>query len=110
MSTKQHLPLNVHGVQIEITNPNKPLWPEPTITKADFLQKLIILSPYLLPYCKDRYLTTIRWPHGIQDEFFYQKNAPKPVPQYVSTAELGGIHYVNLNRLPTLLWLGNLAC
>ncbi|MFD7523282.1 non-homologous end-joining DNA ligase [Paenibacillus chitinolyticus] len=100
----------VEGQELTITNPEKPLWPEAGITKLDFLQKLIELSPYLLRYCRDRHLTTIRFPHGIHDKSFYQKNTPEPVPDFVNLAPLDGIRYVNLDSLPTLIWLGNLAC
>lgn len=110
MQMKEKLTLEVDGVSVEISNPDKPLWQHPTITKAEFLQKIILLSPYLLPYCENRYLTTIRWPHGIDGSFFYQKNAPKPLPNFVQTAKFRGVNYVNLNSLPTLVWLGNLAC
>ncbi|MFS0836646.1 DNA polymerase domain-containing protein [Paenibacillus sp. 1P03SA] len=102
--------ITVEGQELTITNPEKPLWPEAGITKLDFLQKLIELSPYLLRYCRDRHLTTIRFPHGIHDKSFYQKNTPEPVPDFVNLAPLDGIRYVNLDSLPTLIWLGNLAC
>lgn len=110
MADTERFTLEVDGIPLEITNPNKPLWQHPTVTKAQYLERLIMLSPYLLPYCKNRYLTTIRYPHGAAGEFFYQKNAPKPTPQFVHTAELNGIRYVNLDQLATLIWLGNLAC
>ncbi|MEO3945564.1 non-homologous end-joining DNA ligase [Gorillibacterium sp. CAU 1737] len=100
----------VDGQELVITNPSKPLWPELGITKLEYLQHLMELSPFLLAHCQDRYLTTIRYPHGIHDKSFYQKNAPEPVPSFVRTAELNGIRYVVLDSLPTLLWLGNLAC
>ncbi|MUT67639.1 non-homologous end-joining DNA ligase [Paenibacillus sp. NEAU-GSW1] len=102
--------LSVHGEQITVTNPAKPLWPEDGITKLIYLEKLALLSPYLIKHCKNRYLTTIRYPHGIGDKSFYQKNCPTPKPDFVHTAEHGGIHYVHLDSLPALLWLGNLAC
>ncbi|MFC4776129.1 non-homologous end-joining DNA ligase [Paenibacillus sp. GCM10023252] len=100
----------VHGEHVKITNPDKLLWPDVGITKLIFLEKLILLSPYLIHHCSDRYLTTIRYPDGIAGKSFYQKNCPSPKADYVHTAEQGGIHYVQLNDLPTLLWLGNLAC
>ncbi|GAB7054297.1 MULTISPECIES: non-homologous end-joining DNA ligase [unclassified Paenibacillus] len=102
--------LRVDGHELTITNPDKPLWPEKGITKAMYLEKLAQLSPYLLTYCKNRYLTTIRFPHGWNDKSFYQKNAPEPTPDFVKTAVLESINYVHLDSLPTLLWLGNLAC
>lgn len=100
----------IDGHELTITNPDKPLWPDIGLTKLQFLERLILISPYLLTYCRNRYLTTIRWPHGIQDKSFYQKNAPEPIPDFVRTAELGGIRYVVADNLPTLIWLGNLAC
>jgi len=102
--------IQVEGETLTITHPDKPLWPEVGITKAAYLQKLVELSPYLLKYCRNRLLTTIRFPHGAGDEFFYQKNAPKPIPSFVRTAVQGDILYVNLDSLPTLMWLGNLLC
>ena len=55
----------VEGNELTITNPNKPLWPEIGITKADYLTKLSELSPYLLRYCRNRHLTTIRFPQWV---------------------------------------------
>lgn len=99
----------VEGNELMITNPDKPLWPEMGITKLMYLQKLAALSPYLIRYCRNRYLTVIRYPHGIHDKSFYQKNAPEPTPDFVKTAVSGNIRYVHLDSLPTLVWLGNLA-
>jgi bifunctional non-homologous end joining protein LigD len=101
--------ITIEGREIPITNPDKPLWPDMGITKAMYLQKLAAIAPFLLHYCRNRLLTTIRYPHGVPGEFFYQKNAPEPLPDYVKTAEQDGIHYILLNGLPELLWLGNLA-
>ncbi|KKO51027.1 non-homologous end-joining DNA ligase [Paenibacillus sp. DMB20] len=101
--------LTIEGQEIQITNPDKPLWPEAGITKAMYLQKLTALSPFLLRYTRNRLLTTIRYPHGVPGEFFYQKNAPEPLPPFVRTAVHENINYVLLNGLPELLWLGNLA-
>ncbi|WP_433943052.1 non-homologous end-joining DNA ligase [Paenibacillus sp. SN-8-1] len=99
----------VEGHELELSHPDKMLWPELGIHKALYLQKLILLAPYLLPYCRNRYLTTIRYPNGVGGKFFYQKNAPKPLPDFVHTATRDGVDYINLDSLPTLLWLGNLA-
>lgn len=109
MAAKDKGTIVVDGHELTITNPEKPLWPEAGITKLVYLQKLIALSPWLIRHCRDRYLTVIRWPHGIHDKSFYQKNAPDPRPAFVSTAESGGIRYIRLDNLATLLWLGNLA-
>lgn len=99
----------IEGVELTVTNPDKLLWPEAGITKAMYLQKLAALAPYLLTYTRNRLLTTIRYPHGAGGTFFYQKNAPEPVPEFVHTHDHEGIRYIIMNELPELLWLGNLA-
>ena len=58
---------------VEITHPMKPIWPEIEYTKDDYLYYLQKVSPYLLPFLKDRLLTVIRYPHGVtvrSNDFF----------------------------------------
>ncbi len=100
----------MEGHEITVSNPDKVLWPEKSITKVMYLEKLLELAPYLLKYTSNRYLTTIRFPNGIHAKSFYQKNCPEPIPTFVRTAEMDNIRYVVLDSIPTLLWLGNLAC
>lgn len=80
--------ITINGMELTVTNPDKLLWPEAGVTKAVYLQKLAALAPYLLTYTRNRLLTTIRYPHGAGGEFFYQKNAPEPVPEF----EIGRAH------------------
>ncbi|MFS0723885.1 non-homologous end-joining DNA ligase [Paenibacillus sp. 1P07SE] len=101
--------LMIDGHELVISNPDKLLWPESGISKLIYLQRLGELAPYLIKHCRNRYLTTIRYPHGIDGKSFYQKNCPQPQPPFVNLAVQSGIHYVHLDSLPTLLWLGNLA-
>ncbi|MDI4646023.1 DNA polymerase domain-containing protein [Cohnella hashimotonis] len=109
MSASDVYSIEVEGCEIKVTNPDKPMWPEAGINKALYLQKLVALAPYLLPYCKDRYMTAIRYPDGAGGKAFYQKNAPEPLPPYVRTAVRDQVRYVVADTLPTLLWMGNLA-
>jgi bifunctional non-homologous end joining protein LigD len=80
------------------------------ISKLDYVQLIADLSPYLLPHCMDRFLTTIRYPQGIGGNSFFQKNCPNPTPPFVRTEGNGQIKYVVLDSLPTLIWLCNLYC
>ena len=92
---------------IEITHPDKPLWEEPPIQKVDYIHYLREISPYMLPFLKNRLLTVIRYPHGMFGEAFYQKNVPDYAPDFVETASSEGIEYIVCNNMKTLLWLGN---
>ncbi|WP_174733038.1 DNA ligase D [Mesobacillus harenae] len=93
---------------IQITHPDKPLWGEPLIQKMDYINYLRDISPYMLPFLKDRVLTVIRYPHGVVGgEAFYQKNRPDYAPDFVQTHVEEGIDYIVCNNLKTFLWLGN---
>lgn len=99
----------LEGKELHITNPDKPLWPEAGITKLHYLQYLIEVAPYLLPYTENRLLTVIRYPHGIHDKSFYQKNLPEYAPEWISTCVWESTRFPLLNDLPTLIWLANQA-
>lgn len=91
----------------KITHPDKPIWPKLGIQKDDYLMYLQRISPYMLPFLKDRLLTVIRFPHGVPGESFYQKNSPDYIPDFVATKKMDDINYIMCNDIETLLWLGN---
>lgn len=99
----------VEGYNVSISNPEKPLWPEAGIRKIDYLKALAEMAPYMLPHTQDRALTSIRYPHGVGGKSFYQKRPPLRPPEFADIVEIEGDTFINLNSLPTLLWLGNLA-
>jgi bifunctional non-homologous end joining protein LigD len=109
MGSKDSTIFKIEGNEIAVSHPDKLLWPELEINKLMYLQKLVVLSPYLLRYCHNRYLTTIRYPNGVHGKSFYQKNAPEHTPSFVQTAVKQGVEYIDLDSVSTLLWLGNLA-
>jgi len=92
---------------VQITHPDKPVWPEVGITKNGYLHYLQMISPYVLPFLRDRPLTLIRFPHGVPGESFYQKSSPEKIPAFASTGWMDDIQYLVCNNLETLLWLGN---
>ncbi|MBA4495148.1 non-homologous end-joining DNA ligase [Paenactinomyces guangxiensis] len=106
----QYRLVQIDGVEIKISNPDKLLFPQANISKWDYVLSCTRLAPFLLPYCKDRHLTTIRYPDGVNNESFFQKNAPAHRPEWVMTKTEGDIEYILLNNTPTLIWLANLAC
>lgn len=92
---------------IQITHPEKPVWPALSVSKDDYLLHLQQLSPYLLPFLKERLLTVIRYPHGATGERFFQKNCPDYAPDFIETEQANDIRYIICNDIETLLWLGN---
>lgn len=102
IAQKQNFPRS-----LEITHPDKPLWGTLQIKKVDFIHYLHVVSPYMLPFLKNRLLTVIRYPHGMNGKPFYQKNCPEYAPDFVQTKIDDGINYIICNNLKTLIWLGN---
>lgn len=90
---------------VKITHPDKPIWDH--INKTAYLSYLADLSPYLLPFLRDRFLTVIRFPSGIKGEAFYQKHVPPYAPSFIQTHQHKENSYILCNDLSTLLWLGN---
>ena len=101
--------LMIDGKEVKVTNPEKVLWPEKGIRKIDYISKLIELAPYLLPHAKNRLLTTIRYPDGVQGKSFYQKNLPASAPTWIPTSSWHENNYIILNDIAVLAWLGNQA-
>ncbi len=94
---------------LKLTNPDKRIWEDKQITKEKYWSYLIQISPYLLPFLERRTLTLIRYPQGMEGDFFYQKHCPDYAPDWIQTEPEDGISYIVCNDLPSLLWLGNQA-
>ncbi|MDG5786950.1 DNA ligase D [Evansella sp. AB-P1] len=92
---------------IQITSPDKPIWNNPYVNKDQYISYLYEISPYILPFLNDRIVTVLRFPHGVHDEAFYQKNCPDYAPPFITTFEEDNINYIVCNDPSTLIWLGN---
>jgi bifunctional non-homologous end joining protein LigD len=100
--------------EVEITHPEKVVYPDDGITKADVAAYYRAVAPRLLPFLKDRPVTLERLPDGLGKgkPHFWQKNTPASYPSWVPRAELETergkpVAYVLVNDLPTLLYLVN---
>ncbi len=72
-----HMPGNDNSViigGIRITNPDKDLYDNPIITKAEVARYYEKVLPRMLPYVSHRILTTLRCPKGISQTCFYKKH------------------------------------
>jgi bifunctional non-homologous end joining protein LigD len=99
---------------VTITNPDKVLFPDDGITKADVIAYYRKVAPRLLPFLKDRPVTLERLPDGLGSgkPHFWQKHTPDSYPGWVPRVELETergrpVKYVMVNDLPTLLFLVN---
>jgi bifunctional non-homologous end joining protein LigD len=107
--------LKVQGREVQLTNLDKPFWPELGITKGDLIQYYADVAPLLLPHIKDRAMVMKRYPHGAHGEFFFMKRAPSPRPDWIRTCRIDHdsgnvIDFPVIDDLPSLLWVINLGC
>lgn len=107
--TKTRSELTIDGIAVPLTNLEKVLWPKSMIKKYDYLKYLTVVAPHMLPFLKERLLTVIRFPNGVNEESFYQKNCPDYAPEFIETVRSEEIDYIICSNLPTLFWLGNQA-
>ncbi|MBJ7880528.1 DNA ligase D [Gelidibacter salicanalis] len=107
--------LEIDGIAVQITNPDKLYWPNPKLTKYDLLDYYIKMSDYILPYLKDRPESLHRHPNGILGESFYQKDHDH-LPKWIETVEVSSkssekdINYLLCQNQATLLYMNNLGC
>jgi bifunctional non-homologous end joining protein LigD len=107
--------ITISGRQLKITNPDKVLYPEAGFTKGDVIEYYRRIAPALLPHLRGRALTMKRYPNGVDEQYFYQKESPKHRPDWVTTVPMWSegngrdINFTVVNSLPTLLWAANLA-
>ena len=112
--------VSIDGRTVKLTNLDKVLYPRTGTTKAEVLDYYARISPLLLPHLAARCVTRKRWPHGVGDESFFEKNAPGGTPSWVRTVDVptsgsrtgegpGTITFPVVDDLATLTWLANLA-
>jgi bifunctional non-homologous end joining protein LigD len=107
--------VEVQGRKLNLTNLDKVLYPAAGFTKGQVVDYYVRIAPVLIPHLAGRPLTMKRYPGGVDQEFFFEKNAPKHRPDWVKTAPIwsGGnnrnVNYLLANDLPTLVWIANLA-
>jgi bifunctional non-homologous end joining protein LigD len=106
---------------LKASNLDKPFWPEEGITKGDLLSYYQRVAPVLVPHLDDRPFTMKRYPDGWQGKFFFQKDAPKGMPEWISTASIvvttrdklrqrRRIDAPLVNDELALLWMVNMGC
>jgi len=110
VGAKKTRTIRVEGKELTISNPDKMMYPDDGITKWSYLLHLTRLAPWMLPHCRGRWLTTIRFPDGVHGKSFYQKNVPSHAPEWVRTDTWNEVEYILLEDAATLAWLANLAC
>jgi len=100
---------------VPLSNLSKVFWPQERYTKGDLIEYYRTISPWLLPYLKDRPLVLTRFPDGIEGKSFYQKDAPDFTPDWIRTVPIWSedtqraLNYIVCDNLETLLYVANMG-
>jgi bifunctional non-homologous end joining protein LigD len=100
--------------EVELTHPERVLFPDLGLTKADVFAYYRAVADRLLPFLRDRPVTLERLPAGLVEggPHFWQKNTPASYPAWVPRVELETergkpVSYALVNDEATLLYLVN---
>lgn len=118
-NTRDEFVIEVQGEKVKVSSPDKILWPAAgdyaSVKKRDLLKYFVRVGKYMIPHLKDRPLSIVRFPSGIEGERFFQKHQDKGVPEFVEKVPIYSSHndrsteYMLCNNLPSLLWLAQMA-
>jgi bifunctional non-homologous end joining protein LigD len=101
--------------EIEVSRPDKLLWPAIGVTKRAYVDYLAAVTDHMLPWLRDRPLTLVRGPDGVDGERYFQKAASSYRPAWIRTVRIDApsakrkVDYLVCDDPATLAWLGNQA-
>jgi bifunctional non-homologous end joining protein LigD len=106
--------VEIDGRELSVTNLDKVLYPEVGFTKAEVIDYYVRVAPAMLPHVSGRGVTLKRYPNGVDQTSFFEKRSPDHRPDWIATAlgpgdRRGGIHYLVIDEVATLAWVGNMA-
>lgn len=88
------LDITVDGRTVTVSHPEKVLFPESGITKADLAGYYADIADAMVPLVRNRPITLVRHPSGIASKGFFQKNTPDHYPDWIPRIDLkkkGGV-------------------
>src|SRR4051812_4895434 len=102
--------LELDGVEVTVTNPDKVFFPQAGYTKLDLVRYYVAVADGALRGVDGRPMALKRYVHGAEGEFFFQKRAPESRPPWIETVELAfpsgrTAHEVVVRTAAQLAWV-----
>lgn len=105
--------ISINGTEIDLSNTDKEFFPTADISKGEVIEYYTKIWKYACRYAADRPMVLQRFPDGIQDSGFYQKQTPDYFPEWIATIQVenkedaSNSNLVNCNKQETLVYLAN---
>ncbi len=100
--------VEVGGRLLRLTSLSKVMYPETETTKGEVLDYYARVAPLLLPHIARRPVTRVRWPHGVAQDRFFEKNLPSGAPPWLPSVRVEDVTYPLVEDLAQLTYLVNL--
>lgn len=114
--SKKEVSLTIDGKSLKFTNLDKIWYPKDGFTKRDVLSYYDAVADIMVPHLAGHPLSLKRYPNGIHEDFFFQKDMPDGSPSWLRIEPIHSEHrgepirYVVADDRATLLYLTNLGC
>jgi bifunctional non-homologous end joining protein LigD len=100
---------------VKLSHPDKVLFPDDGITKADLADYYAGVADAMLPHTRERPMNLWRWNNGINGQRVVQQEIPKGAPDWVARVEVprrkgGSVTHAMIDDARTLRWLANQNC
>src|SRR5439155_7889173 len=104
---------------VKLSSPDRILFPGDGITKGDLFEYYRKIGPAIVPHLRDRPFTMKRYREGSTGPPFFQKQAPKGMPDWIPTRQFrtwpreGGSRLVDfplVNSTEAVLWMVQMHC
>ncbi|UFS95242.1 ATP-dependent DNA ligase [Nocardia huaxiensis] len=101
------------GVEVGLTNLDKVLYPATGTTKGEVIDYFTAIAPALLPHVAQRPVTRKRWPNGVEEASFFEKNLPDHAPKWLERRTIEHsdrtVVYPLIDSEAGMAWLGQQA-
>ena len=112
MAEKRWVPevtrVEVGGRTLKLTSLDKVMYPATETTKGEVLSYYAQVAPILLPHIARRPVTRVRFPHGVADQSFFEKNLPSGAPSWLPRVRVDDVTYPLVEDVSQLTYLVNL--
>ncbi len=107
--------------EVKLSSADRVLFPEDGITKGDLFRYYDDVADTIVPHLRDRPFTMKRWREGLEGGSFFQKQAPKGIPDWIPTRQFrtwprGGkgesrlVDFPLVSSREALLWMVQMHC